>query len=155
MPPRKSTTQNQTTRTNSRKRLSSPTEEALENSKNNDESTQNKTLNDDDQTNSSSNSDQVEDQTKDDAESTEGDTKAEKKPAGKPKGQKRAGSEPKGHIIRVGEEIHIPATKHENFAVVDKNVYREIVLRGSRRVSYQLVYTAGTAIPLSKLDQIQ
>lgn len=153
MPPKKSTTSNQTTRTNSRKRLSSPTEETLENSTNSDDETQNQTPNDDDQTNSSSNSDQSEDQAKDNAKDE--DTKAEKKPVKESEERKRAGSEPKGHIIRVGEDLHIPATKHDSFAVVDKDVYKEIILRGSNRVSYQLVYTAGTAIPLSKLDQIQ
>lgn len=92
----------------------------------------------------------------DSADDAKGEDKGEDKPVEESTGDmKRAGSEPNGHIIRMGEDLHIPATKHDSFAVVDKDVYREIVLRGSKRVSYQLVYTAGTAIPLSKLDQIQ
>lgn len=123
---------------------------------------------DDDLTNSSSSSedavedvveDVVEDETAkveetvndDDLESPEDDSEEEVlKPETKFNG---IGQEPDGQIIRVGEELKFSATPHKNFAIVDKDVYQEVRLRGTKRTAFQLVYTAGTAIPLSKLNQ--
>lgn len=92
----------------------------------------------------------------DDAPDEDAEDKADEVEEEKPSTEKRThGGEPKGFIIHIGEDLKIPADRHENFAIVTKDVYREIQLRGSKRLAYQLVYTAGTAIPLSKLDEVK
>jgi hypothetical protein len=62
-------------------------------------------------------------------------------------------NEPKGKVIREGEELTFDATEKENFAIVNENVYMERSLRGSARKTYTLVYTKGTRIPLSTLQK--
>lgn len=153
MPPRKTTSTSQPARSNSRKRLSSQTDENQTQDLEQENLNQTPSLkNDDDQTNSSSNSDTdpVEpDEVEDDAKDKKPEPKKTKAKADK----LTVGGEPEGEIIRLGEELKFSATKHKGFAVVDNDVYREFQLRGTKRVAYQLVYTAGTAIPLSKLNE--
>lgn len=157
MPPRKTTSTSPQTRSNSRKRLSSQTDEnQTENSEQDLETEQENQpqtpslKNDDGPTNSSLNSDP------DPVVEDEKDSEVEKpKPSKKAKTEPKltVGGEPEGEIIRLGEDLKFSATKHKGFAVVDNDVYREFQLRGTKRIAFQLVYTAGTAIPLSKLNE--
>lgn len=149
MPPRKTTSASQTTPSKSRKRLSSQTDDNqtpdLENQNQTPESTS-----DDDQVPTSSNSnddDQVTDPVDADDEDKTEPAKQETS------GRESIGDEPKGEIIRLGEPMKFSATKYKGFAIVDNDVYREFALRGTKRVAFQLVYTAGTSIPLSKLNE--
>lgn len=60
---------------------------------------------------------------------------------------------PDGRIIRQGDDVVFDADRHETYAVIKEDVYQEVHLRGSKRVSYRLIYSAGTAIPLSALEE--
>lgn len=60
---------------------------------------------------------------------------------------------PNGRIIGIGEEVTFEADRHETYAVIKEDVFQEKRMRGSNRVTYTQVYTKGTSIPLSALEQ--
>jgi hypothetical protein len=80
--------------------------------------------------------------------------KAIKKPETKTK-TKYVPAEPKGHIIRIGEEITVPGDDMGNSVVVSEDVYREILPRNSKRTSFILLYTKGTVVPKFALKKLQ
>ena len=78
--------------------------------------------------------------------------KAIRKPATK---TKFVPAEPKGHIIRVGEEITVPGDDKGNSIVVTEDVYREVLPRNTKRSSYILLYRKGTVVPKFALKKLQ
>lgn len=82
-----------------------------------------------------------------DTESDDTDSDEEETEAYRPVGA------PSGRIIRQGDDVVFDADRHETYAVIKEDVYQEVHLRGSKRVSYRLIYSAGTAIPLSALEE--
>lgn len=69
-----------------------------------------------------------------------------------PTGQ--VGGVPEGIIIPIGGEVRIEADEKANFAIVNQDVYQEKSVRGSRRVSYSLLYRKGQQLPLTTLRKI-
>lgn len=65
----------------------------------------------------------------------------------------RPAGAPEGRIIPVGEDVTFDADPHETYAVIKQDVYQEVRVRGSKRTSYRLVYSAGTSIPLNSLEK--
>lgn len=64
-----------------------------------------------------------------------------------------AGGIPDGHIIRLGEEVTIPADEYKTYAVVKKDVYEETLPMGSKRISFRRLYRAGQTLPITALKR--
>ena len=56
-------------------------------------------------------------------------------------------TEPKGHIIRVGEEITVPGDDLGNAIRTTEDVYREVFPRNSKRPSFILLFPKNTIVP--------
>lgn len=70
------------------------------------------------------------------------ETKAIKNPRAK-----FAEAEPKGHIIRLGEEVTVPGDDLGTAIRVSEDVYREVLPRNSKRSSYILMFPKGSLVP--------
>lgn len=64
-------------------------------------------------------------------------------------------AEPKGHIIRIGEEITIPGDDNGNSIVVSEDVYREVLPRNTKRSSFIILYRKGTVVPKFAVKKLQ
>ena len=56
-------------------------------------------------------------------------------------------TEPKGHIIRLGEEVVVPGDDLGTAIRVSEDVYREVLPRNSKRSSYILMFPKGSLVP--------
>ena len=61
---------------------------------------------------------------------------------------------PKGHIIKAGDPLTFPGEEVSGGVMTTCDVYREIILRGSKTPTYTLLYRKGTLVAKTALNKI-